>query len=671
MSDNENITCDIIIVTWNGIDYTKKCIDSVLKNTHGITYRFIFVDNNSTDETLEFLKKIKNSIIIDNDTNLGFAKAMNQGFEKVTAKYTVWLNNDTIVTHNWLVDLVSYFQYEPKAGAIGPVSNGTGFIQKVDGLEKNNYESIEKFAKEIKKKFKGDIIEYHRIAGFCLVMKSELINIVGKLDETFNHGGYDDDEYCKRIREKGFKILIAEDVFIYHKSGASFSSAKNPDFDLRFLMPIGRRKLLRKWFTDKNEKKILEQENPLVSIIMTTMNRKKIIRSSINSVINQTYDKWELIIINDGGENIQEVINTFDDSRIRYIHLEKNYGKSYANNIGIDNAKGEFIAYLDDDDRWYSNHLEIIINELMKNKNRNFAYTDYVKVECIIDNELQEQFPVKKEVIENQTARVFFVNEINFIPNFSMVHKKELYDKVGKYDLKLNYYEDWDIIRRFSFVTPFIHVPEVTGEYWEDIAKSGRNSRALTDRKLFEVIDYIKNKNKTLENAILKNLENADEMISKDKLKKSLEIYKEILKEDPSFYPALEGVADRLFTLRKYEEAEKYFKKMISINPYRYSTFIRFAENQLYQNKYSEVKSLLECALLIADEKHCYYLLQKCYKNLGLLKTVEFLKRKTNVVAENINLRDVEDFLLRLYNKSSFYRKLFIFGYKLLKRFTK
>jgi GT2 family glycosyltransferase len=670
MNDVKILTCDIIIVTWNGIEFTKKCVDSVQKNTHGIDYRFIFVDNNSTDETVKFLEQIPNSILIKNDINRGFAKAMNQGLEKVSAKYTVWLNNDTIVTPNWLTKMINYLEKNPKWGAVGPVSNGTGFIQKVEGLETKNYSAIKNFGQLINKKFKDSVIEFHRIAGFCIVMKSELITKVGKIDETFNHGGYDDDDYCKRIRDKGYKILIAEDVFVYHKSGASFSSVKDPDFDLRYLMPMGRRKLLEKWLPNKYENKISEQEKPLVSIIMTTMNRKKIIANAINSVINQKYDNWELIIVNDGGENIQEIINDFNDSRISYTHLEKNQGKSHANNIGIDNSKGEIIAYLDDDDRWQPNHLDVAINELMRTKNRQFVYTDYVKVDCIIDNELQEQFPIKKEVIENQTARTFFVKEMNLIPNFTMVHKKELFDKVGKYDTTLNYYEDWDIIRRFSYVTPFIHIPKVTGEYWINISNSGRNVGALGDRNLMDVIEYIKKKNKKLENLILEKLQKADDMVMKKSLKKSLEIYKEILKDDPSFYPALEGIADRFFTLRRHEEAESYFKKMLALNPYKYSTFIRYAENQIYQKKYSEAKSLLEYALLIADEKYCYYLLQKCYKNMGFSNTADLLKRKTHLVAENLNLRDVEDFLLKLYNKSSFYRKLFIFGYKILKRIT-
>ncbi|MDH3764695.1 MAG: glycosyltransferase family 2 protein [Nitrosopumilus sp.] len=659
------IEVDIIIITWNGLEYTKRCVKSIKENTKNVDYRIIFVDNNSSDGTIEYLKQIPNSILISNDENKGFAKAMNQGLEKVNAKYTVWLNNDTIVTFNWLSILINHLKNVPKAGAIGPVSNGTGIIQKVEGLESNEPKKIKEFGIEVNKKYKKSVIEYHRIAGFCIVMKSDLISKIGKLDDDFNHGGYDDDDYCKRIREKGYKVLIAEDVFVYHKSGASFSSVKDPDFDLRFLMPMGRRKLLRKWFPNT---KMSILENPLVSIIMTTMNRKKIIQTSIKSVIQQSYKNWELLIVNDGGENIQEIVNSFGDSRIKYIHLEENHGKSYANNLAIDNSKGEIIAYLDDDDRWYENHLKISIDELLRVKDRKFVYTDYVKVDCIIDNQIQEQFTYKKELIENQTARVFFVKETNFIPNFTMVHKKELFNKVGKYDTKLDYYEDWDIIRRFSYVTPFIHIPEVTGEYWIDIANTGRNASALTDKKLSEKLEYIKNKNDTLKNKTLEKLDTADKMISKNNLTSALKIYREIEKTDEFFHPAIEGIADRLFTLRKYNESESYFKKMLAINPYRYSTFIRFAENQIFQKKYSEAKSLLECALLIADEKYCYYLLQKCYKNLGNTITVEFLKDKTEIVAENINLKDVEDFLINLYNKNSFYRKLFLFGYKVLKR---
>ncbi len=80
---------------------------------------------------------------------------------------------------------------------------------------------------------------------------------------------------------------------------------------------------------------------------------------------------------------------------------------------------------------------------------------------------------------------------------------------------------------------------------------------------------------------------------------------------------------------------------------------------------------MLEYALLIRDDKSFYYLLQLCYNNLGNKNTAELIRRKMSLTAENINLVEVEEFLIHLYNKNVFYRKLFVFGYKLLKMLSR
>jgi len=123
MTKNVEDSCDIIIVTHNGLEYTKKCIESVEANTQNVSHRYILVDNNSTDGTLEYLKTISDSTLISNKENLGFVKGMNQGYDKVNAKYIVWLNNDTIVTPNWLSNLISHLENDPNAAVIGPMRN--------------------------------------------------------------------------------------------------------------------------------------------------------------------------------------------------------------------------------------------------------------------------------------------------------------------------------------------------------------------------------------------------------------------------------------------------------------------------------------------------------------------------------------------------------------------
>ena len=659
--------CDLIIITWNGLEDTKKCLESVEKNTKNVSYKYIFIDNNSTDGTVEYLKKFDNSLLIENKENLGFVKAMNQGLEKASAKFTVWLNNDTIVTPNWLRYLVKHMEKNPEIGAIGPMSNATGVMQRDELWDSEvNLEDISSYGDQFHSKNKNQLTEYHRISGFCIIMKSKLISEIGYLDEKFNFGGFDDDDFCKRVRNKGHKIAIARDVFIYHKSGAAFSRIKDPNLNLLFLMQKGRRNFLSKWNTNESK---TNAKNPLVSVIIATKDRKNVISNAIKSVLSQTYKNFELIVINDGGGDIQSIIAQFNDARIKYIALENNEGKSYANNYAIEKSQGEIIAYLDDDDIWYENHLEVTVNELTKFKSRKLVYTDYVQVDCIA-NQNGKQFPIKKELIELKDAKYFSLDKMNFIPNFSVVHKRSLF-KTEKFDEALDFYEDWDLLRRFSKHTYFVHIPKATGEYWINQVGLTRNSAALVDKNLDTINRYIISKNITTTNQILLDLYSADELVKSTEWKRALSIYKKILKQDPEFFPALEGCADRLYNMQQYDECIKILDIMLKLNPYRLSMYILQSHALMENGEYERTKEGLELALIISDDKSCYYLLQDCYKKLNNIETSDFIKKQTAIIVENINMKEVEEFLINLYTTNKFYRKLFVLGFKILKKIHK
>ena len=106
----------------------------------------------------------------------------------------------------------------------------------------------------------------------------------------------------------------------------------------------------------------------MISIVMPTYNRAYIIDSSIKSVLAQTYSDFELIIVDDGStDDTEKVIKSFNDKRIRYIKLEKNSGASHARNIGIENAKGEYITFHDSDDTMASTKLEEQYNYMKEN----------------------------------------------------------------------------------------------------------------------------------------------------------------------------------------------------------------------------------------------------------------------------------------------------------------
>ena len=119
----------------------------------------------------------------------------------------------------------------------------------------------------------------------------------------------------------------------------------------------------------------------LVSIIMPSYNTGKFIQETIDSVINQTYDNWELIIVDDcSSDNTDEIVKSIKDDRIFYLKNKKNSGAAVSRNKALKMAKGKWIAFLDSDDLWKKDKLEKQI-KFMKNNNYHFSYTNYVEID--------------------------------------------------------------------------------------------------------------------------------------------------------------------------------------------------------------------------------------------------------------------------------------------------
>ena len=119
----------------------------------------------------------------------------------------------------------------------------------------------------------------------------------------------------------------------------------------------------------------------LVSIIMPSWNTAKWIGESIESVINQTYQNWELIIVDDcSTDNTDEIIKSYNDERIRFFKNETNSGAALTRNRALREAHGEWVAFLDSDDLWSPNKLEKMIT-FMSGNNYSFAYHCYEKID--------------------------------------------------------------------------------------------------------------------------------------------------------------------------------------------------------------------------------------------------------------------------------------------------
>jgi len=123
------------------------------------------------------------------------------------------------------------------------------------------------------------------------------------------------------------------------------------------------------------------QTNPKVTLLMGTYNRPDYLRDAIQSVVAQTMKDWELILMNDGGVDVRDVVSQFDDCRIQYYHDPVNRGFAFRLNEGLKRAAGEYIAYLGDDDLYYPNHFEVLSKALDGNPDIGAVYSDLYAVQ--------------------------------------------------------------------------------------------------------------------------------------------------------------------------------------------------------------------------------------------------------------------------------------------------
>lgn len=203
--------------------------------------------------------------------------------------------------------------------------------------------------------------------------------------------------------------------------------------------------------------------SPLVSIVMPTFNRAYTIAEAIQSVLDQTYQNWELLICDDAStDRTPMVIAQFQDSRIRYMQFEKSNGAA-TRNKGLRYANGEYIAYLDSDNLWDPLFLDVMLRSLLGNPGQSFAYAGYLDTE-IVGSE------VRLEKLSLPEFNGIALSNRNFIDLNTIMHHRRVYDWLGGFDETLERLQDWDLVLRFTSVFDPIFVPYCLAYYRRNVA---------------------------------------------------------------------------------------------------------------------------------------------------------------------------------------------------------
>jgi len=238
----------VVIVVRDALPYTRLCIASLLVEGWEDGDELIVVDNASGEPTREYLGELKAAHpwvqVVSNERNEGFAAANNRGMELASGTVFVLLNNDTVLPPGWKQTLAGHLR-DPGVGLVGPVTNRTCNEAQIDVPYRTHGEMLA-FAADRAAIRRGGAGDIPMLAMFCVAMRRDVWLRVGPLDERFEIGMFEDDDYARRVRGAGLRVVCAEDAFVHHFGQASLGElCATGDYDR--VLASNRERFESKW----------------------------------------------------------------------------------------------------------------------------------------------------------------------------------------------------------------------------------------------------------------------------------------------------------------------------------------------------------------------------------------------------------------------------------------
>lgn len=509
---------DLIYVSYNSEKWIDNCFKSLFESDYDLKLINVYVvDNHSSDKSVEKLKNVQKNAenfvhsfqIIETNKNLGFGKANNFGFSKGSSEYVCFFNIDTELFPHTLERLTEeidnsdpsvavwelrQFPYEhPKL--YDPITGETSWCSGAAFMaSRKAFSAVGGFDEEI--------FMYAEDVDLCWRLRSFGYKLKYCPKAVLTHYSYESagevkpNQYINSVINNlllRYRFGNIKDIIMWHAyfinillRGEEFPHAKKLLF-IRYLrhffqIPhfISKRRLgkaeefhplfigmdyspIRDGAFYKNE---YPEENPLVSIIVRTCGRPAVLRETLISIRNQTYSPIETVIVEDGEAVAEQMIQQeFSDMNILYFATGEKVGRSKAGNMAMEKAHGKYLNFLDDDDLFYADHVEVLVNNILKGDEQAvyaLAFETPIKV--------YSRDPYKYEVmnylgIHKQPFNKIILCHHNYIPIQCIMFEKNLFTMYGGLDEKLDALEDWDLWVRYSLHTDFRCVYKTTSIY--------------------------------------------------------------------------------------------------------------------------------------------------------------------------------------------------------------
>ena len=515
---------DIIIVTYNSKKCMDNCINSI-ENQKDFELKDInlyIIDNGSKDGTIDYIEerakktKLGKIELVITGENLGFGKANNYGFQKGNSEYVFFLNPDTELLEDTIKQIKQGIEESSEEFAMWECrqkpyehpkiyniltgettwASGACFIVKrevfkqVGGFDKKIFMYAEDVDLSWNIRLHGYKIKYLPkavVVHYCYKEAGEIKpvqyynSIINNLNLRRKYGS---------LRQK---IAWYKHFINVLKSDTPFKTAKRNLVKAYFknLKFIGhftnwRRKLENKQDFKNFEPKFVYfdyecvrlgdfepietqlKEQPLVSILVRTCGRPNVLREALISIRNQTYSNIEIVIVEDGKNISEEMIkNEFSDLKIIYKATGKKQGRCKVGNLAMQLANGKYLNFLDDDDLFFADHVEILVQSFQKHPEYKIAYTTSfeTRIEVKQREPKYEYIEESRDIVHNKPFSRVRLLEVNTFPIQAVMFEKEIFEKYGGLDEELENLEDWEMWQRFSTENTFLYVPKTTSLY--------------------------------------------------------------------------------------------------------------------------------------------------------------------------------------------------------------
>ncbi len=498
----------VIIPCYNQAEYLRDAVESVVNQTYK-DWECIIVNDGSPDNTSkianQLIKEYKQfNIKLLEKVNGGLSDARNAGIAISGGKYILPLDSDDKISPSYLEETVSILDKNPDYHIVYVDEQNFGVTNHIHrkGVSELQY-----------------LMQYN-VHDYCSLYRKELWISAGGYSVLMFIGG-EDWNFWIAAAKSGFKSYhLEKPLFMYRSRVGTMvetTLAKIDEVKAHIIIQhkdIFREQEIQKAYeiirnmpesSSQGLMKVLQKHpnNPLlnelyliwkpeeigtvkVSVIIPTFNRPDLLKIAILSVIQQTYNDYEIIVVNDCGKSVQLVIDEFDNKKIKYIEHTTNKGLAASRNTGIKCSKGKYLCYLDDDDFFYPGHLETLVR-FLENSNFKVAYTDAFRASQHLQN--GEYVTTEKKVIYSEEFNYPKLLVGNYIPILCVMHHRDCLLKSGLYDESLSTHEDWELWLRIGLNYEFAHIKKATCEFtWRTDGSSMTSSRRADMLRTLRII---------------------------------------------------------------------------------------------------------------------------------------------------------------------------------------